>query len=125
MGEHLPGTFDRHQETYEGFGTVDLRVRLLHENLRAARDAVYELSETDLKAAVGAYTKGLGPGVVFRAVFEQLRNPIRRFTRREKLLMILGAIAEWPIVSLYYSRAIPKQLVARGRRRTSWRGRPA
>ena len=124
MGEHLPGKFERHRETYEGFGAVDLHVRILHGDLLAARDAVYELSEAELKTSVGAYTRWLYPRDLLPAIFAQLRRPIRPFTWREKFRMVLDPLIEWPAVLLYHRRAIPKQLIARGKRRTSWRGRP-
>jgi hypothetical protein len=53
---------------------------------------------------------------------QQLRQPIRRFTWRERVLMIWESVVVWPIAMLYYRRAIPKQLIARGKRRTSWNG---
>jgi hypothetical protein len=125
MGAHLPGKFEQHQETYEGFGAVALRVRMLNGEMLAARDAVYELGEADLKTRVGDYTKWLRPRDLLPAVVAQLRNPIRPFTWREKLRMALDPLVEWPAFLLYHRRAIPKQLIARGKRRTSWRGQAA
>ena len=121
MGAHLPGTFERHQETYEGFGNVKARVRLLDEARLAARDALYELSDTELESAVAGYTQWVGR-FSLSDVVQQLRHPIRPFTTREKLLMIIEAIWMPIAVKFHYRRAIPKQLIARGERRTHWAG---
>jgi len=118
MGAHLPGTFDRHQETYEGFGTVTLRVRDLTADLLAARDAVYMLDEPELEAAVRNYTNMSRSSRLLAAAIRQLRNPIRRFSWTEKTLMLWEAAVALPLATrLYYRRALPKQLMARGRRR--------
>ena len=123
MGDHLQGTFEPRQETYEGFGTVNLRVRILDEDMLLARDALYKLPEDELRSAVGKFTKAIGPRRGLSGAVQQLRQPIRHFTWRERVMMIWESVVMWPIAMLYYRRAIPKQLIARGKRRTSWSGR--
>ena len=53
MAPHLPGTYQRQQETYDGFGVVECHVRVLDEEQLAARDAVYAMSRAQLNE-VGA-----------------------------------------------------------------------
>jgi hypothetical protein len=104
MSAHLPGRFDPHQETYEGFGTVQLRVRDLTEEFLAARDSVYTLGESELDAAVGTYTSGMRPGILLAIAIQQLRKPIRRFSWREKFLMLFESVVATPLALLYYPR---------------------
>jgi len=122
MGNHLRGTFEPHQESYEGFGTVNLRVRRLDGDMLSARDALYELPADELRSTVGKFTKAIGPGRGLSGAIRQLHQPIRRFTWRERVLMIWESVVAWPVAMLYYRRAIPRQLIARGKRRTRWNG---
>jgi len=122
MGDYLRGTFEPHQEAYEGFGTVNLRVLRLDEDMLSARDALYKLPEDKLRLEVGKFTKAIGPRRGLAGAIQQLRQPIRDFTWRERVLMVLESVVVWPVAMLYYRRAIPKRLKARGRRRTSWNG---
>ena len=118
MGAHLSGTFERHQEAYEGFGTVALRVRDLTEELLAARDAVYALDESELRAAMRDYANSTRPSLLLTAAMQQIRNPIRRFSWIEKFMMLFESAVITPLAGLlYFRRAIPKQLMARGQRR--------
>jgi class 3 adenylate cyclase len=118
MGAQLPGTFDRHQEAYDGFGTVTLRVRDLTQDMLAARDSVYGLDESGLKAALRSYKDAARPSEIFAAALQQLRFPIRRFSWREKFLMLFESGVVAPIMFVFYFwLALPKQLRARGQRR--------
>ncbi len=121
MGAHLPGTFEPHRESYEGFGDVKTRVRLLDDVRLAARDALYRLSEPELESAVADYTRAVAR-FNFSDVMTQLRHPVRAFTTREKLLMIGEALWLPLAMKLHYRRAIPKAMIARGKRRTEWAG---
>jgi class 3 adenylate cyclase len=122
MGDHLPETFETHQETYEGFGTVNLRVRVLDEDMLLARDALYKLPEGELRSAVDKFAKTMGPRRGLSGAIQQLRQPIRRFTWHERVLMIWESVVAGLMANLYFRRAIPGQMIARGKRRTSWNG---
>lgn len=117
MRAHLPGTFEPHRETYEGFGTVTVRVRDLTQELLAARDAVYALDDEGLAAAVRGYIHENRPSRVVAAALQQIRNPIRPFSWIEKLSMLLQSAVVTPVVMLFHRRALPRQLRARGKRR--------
>lgn len=118
LGAHLPGSFAIHLETYEGFGTVTLRVRDLTQDLLAARDAVYALDDAGLEEALRGYMEENRPSRMLAAALQQIRNPIRRFSWIEKLAMLLESAVVIPLAGLlYYRRALPKQLRARGARR--------
>lgn len=123
MGDYLQGTFEPHQESYEGFGTVNLRVLRLDKDMLTARDALYKLPEEELRSAVGRFTSAIGPRRGLAGAVQQLRQPIRRFTWRERVLMIWESVVVWPIAMLYYRRTIPGKLLARGKRRMNWDGR--
>jgi hypothetical protein len=120
MAPYLPGTFTRKQETYEGFGVVNIRVRLMNEELLAARDALYRLSQPELVTAVNDYTDLNTVKNVVRATVEQLRHPIRQFTWREKAAMVGEALLTPLVTRLFLRRSLPGQMMARGKRRTSW-----
>jgi hypothetical protein len=88
------------------------------QSILAARDAVYALDEPALEAAVRGYTDVSRTSRLLAAAMQQLRNPIRRFSWTEKALMLWEAAVALPLAArLYYRRALPKQLMARGRRR--------
>jgi len=119
MGEHLPYEFEQREETYEGFGTVPIRVRRMGDDLLAARDALFALDEDHLRAAVAQYTHSLTWRGHWASAVQQLRNPVRTFSLREKLLMLWDGI--WlPLEFLFYRRqTIPRELIRRGERRPS------
>ena len=118
LGAHLPGSFATHRETYEGFGTVSLRVRDLTQDLLAARDSVYALDDAGLEGALRGYMEENRPSRMVAAALQQIRNPIRSFSWLEKLGMLLESAVVIPLAGfLYYRRALPKQLRARGARR--------
>lgn len=118
LGAHLPGSFERHQEWYEGFGTVSLRVRDLTADLLAARDSVYALDARELDAAMQIYADGVRPSRLVAAALQQIRNPIRHFSWLEKLRMLVESAIVIPLANLFYYRnAIPRQLRARSGRR--------
>jgi Protein of unknown function (DUF2652) len=118
LGAHLPGIFTAQRETYDGFGTVNVRVRDLTQDLLAARDALYALDEGQLRAAIGAYAQGNSPRLLVAAALQQIRQPIRPFSWLEKARMLFESAVVMPLATLlYYRRAIPRQMRARGRRR--------
>jgi len=119
IGGRLPGTFDHHEETYDGFGAVPLRIRFLTDDFIRARDAVYALPESDLKAAAREYAKSAKSRVVFGAVLQQLRNPVRPFTWMEKLQMLLASAVASPLGFFVMPRVVARQLMARAKRRDS------
>ena len=116
MGEYLPGLFEHHRETYEGFGSVPVRVRFLKQDFLRARDAVYQLNESALQSAVNGYAEWVTKSV-FKAAVQQFRRPCRPFSWLERALMVFDALLLIPKFRLYYRRMIPKQQRARGKRR--------
>ncbi len=118
MGAHLPGTFERHRESYEGFGDVDVRVRDLSGDFLTARDNVYALGDAALGAAVDNHMKTLRPGAILAAAFQQLRNPIRPFRWWEKLAILIESTVGMSLAHLTFRRTIPRQIRARGHRRS-------
>jgi hypothetical protein len=123
LGTRLPGHFEEHAETYEGFGKVAVRVRSLGQDFLDARDAVYKLNKVELDRAVGSYTdwveRFLGPAAV-----QQSRAPIRPFDWSDRLLMLWGAMA-FRLFGRRSHSAIPAAQLTRGKRRTEWTGRSA
>lgn len=117
MGDVLPGTFDAHEETYDGFGAVSLRIRLLDEAQLAARDALYELSPSELDAQLRRSTGVAGDRSRWlRGAIRQVRNPVRPFTFREKFQMLWQALVAPFVVARRYP-AIVRAVQARGKRR--------
>lgn len=124
LGVHLPGRFEEHAETYEGFGRVPARVRFLEEDFLAARDAVYRMSEPALRAAVDSYVGWIGQSL-WPAALQQIRRPIREFGLFDKAMMLWEGLVEFRLVRRMIQRSIPPAQLARGKRRTEWTGRPA
>jgi hypothetical protein len=124
LGAQLPGRFEEHVETYEGFGRVAARVRFLEEDFVAARDAVYQMSEPELRAAVDTYTEWVGRSL-WPAALQQLRQPIRKFGLFDKAMMLWEGLVEYRLVRRAIARSIPLAQLARGKRRTEWTGRPS
>jgi len=124
MGESVPGHFETHEEAYEGFGRVPVRVRFLESDFLAARDAVYEMSDTQRQASVESYLDHMQRSLL-PAALQQARRPIRAFGWRDKLLMLWDASVRFRSLRPFLRRAIPEAQRKRGRRRTDWTGRPA
>jgi len=123
LGAQLPGEFEAHEETYDGFGRVTVRVRNLEPDFLAARDAVYELSEAELRGAVDTYLGRLQDALP-SAARQQMRSPIRAFGWRDRWMMLWDAVVGFRLVRRHFRTAIPEAQLARGRRRTEWTGRP-
>jgi hypothetical protein len=124
LGHQLPGDFEAREEDYEGFGRVPIRMRSLEREFLAARDAVYRLSEEQLKGAVDGYLGSLQRGLP-PAALQQMRSPIRPFGWRERLGMLWDAWVGFRLTRGRLRAAIPAAQRARGERRTEWTGRPA
>jgi len=124
LGAHLPGRFERHEETVESFGRVPVRVRTLEQEFLAARDAVYAMSEEQLRGAVGSYLTWIERSLP-AAALQQVRAPIRAFGWRDRLGMLWDAFVGFRLLRRHAESAIPAEQLARGRRRTEWAGRPA
>jgi hypothetical protein len=118
MGQHLPGSFEAHEESYEGFGPVRTRVRFLEQEALAARDAVYRLNDDDLKGAVDSYLDWVQHHATAAAV-QQMRAPIRPFSWIERLLMVLGTAVDSIALRRRLGPAIMRSQRSRGRRRSS------
>jgi hypothetical protein len=124
LGAQLPGEFETHEETYDGFGPVALRVRTLEREFLAARDAVYALSDAELRGAVDSYLGWLQHELP-SAARQQMRDPIRSFGWTDRLLMLWDAVVGFRLIRGRLRTAIPAAQRARGRRRTEWTGRPS
>lgn len=117
MGDHLPGTFEPHQESYEGFGTVPLLVRHLGEAQQAARVALYDLDAAQLEARLRRANGLAGDRRLWlRGALEQMRKPIRPFTTGEKLRMLVEAILA-PFIVAHRFPGILRTVSGRGRPR--------
>lgn len=123
MGEHLAGQFESRAESYEGFGRVPVRVRYLDEEFLAARDAVYRMSEPQLRAVTDSYLDWLGRALR-PAALQQMRSPIGAFGWRERLMMLWDATVTFPLLRRRLSQAIPAAQLRRGKRRTEWASSP-
>jgi len=124
LGAGLPGEFVSHEEAYEGFGPISMRVRSLEQELLAARDAVYGLGEAELDGVVAAYLGWLEQSLP-KAALQQMGAPIRDFGWRDRLLMLWDAVVGFRLMRGRLQAAIPADQRARGRRRTEWAGRTA
>lgn len=124
LGAQLPGEFETHEEAFEGFGPVAVRVRSLEKEMLAARDAVYGLGEAELHGVVDAYLGWIEQSLP-KAAWEQVRAPIRPFGWRDRLLMLWEAFVGFRLMRGRLQAAIPAAQQARGHRRTEWAGRPA
>jgi len=124
MGAQLPGRFEAHEERYDGFDRVPVRVRFLERDLLAARDAVYQLSEVELQGAVDSYLSWLQRSLR-PAALQQMRAPARAFSWPDRLLMLWDAVVGFALIRRRMRTAIPAEQLARGRRRTEWTGRSA
>ena len=124
MQPHLRGEFEVREEACDGFDRVRVHVRPLEAELLAARDNLYKLPEEQLRAAVGKYTAAATPRRGWQLVKEQWRRPVRGYGWIEKALMGWDAVVLWPAAFLlYYRRAIPERVLARGKRRDDLRTR--
>lgn len=124
LGPHLSGQFEKHEESYEGFDRVSLRVRKLEEDFLRARDAVYSLEEAQLHQVVDGYLGWIQKAIV-PAALQQMRSPIRSFGWVDRLLMVFDAVVGARLARGRMRRGIPAAQRARGKRRTEWTGRPA
>jgi hypothetical protein len=124
LGAQLPGDFEAHEETYEGFDRVPVRVRSLEQDFLAARDAVYKLSEPELEGAVDSYLSWIQRSLPL-AARQQARAPSRSFRWFDRLLMLFDAMIGFRLVRGHFRTAIPAAQRARGKRRTEWTGRSA
>jgi len=124
LGPQLSGDFEEHEERYEGFDRVAVRVRPLDREFLAARDDLYRLGETDLRGAVDSYLDWLGQNLP-TAALQQARSPIRAFGWRDRLLMLWDAVVGFRLAKGRLRSAIPAAQLARGERRTEWTGRRA
>jgi hypothetical protein len=114
MAPHLPGDFQPQQETYEGFGTVEVRVKRLDAELLAARDALYTMGERDLSTAVGDYV-GIVTGTATRsAALHQIRHPVKPLSLSDKIGLLWEG---WVLARFFNAEMVVKPLRARGRRK--------
>jgi len=115
MGGDLPAGFVAARETYDGFDTVNVRVRPLDAEMLAARDAVYKLDRKALDSVVDRYVGLVGGDSIRGAARDQLRNPTRPLSRLERVLLRWEA---WVMPTLVPLRRIATQgILARGHRK--------
>ncbi len=119
IGARLPGPFQPHTESFEGFDNVKAHVHFFSEGFDGARERLYELPEEEIRAQVRSYVRWVA-GAGGKATLDQLRHPIKDFGAGPRAFMLLKLVAwapAWFLLSLF---RIPSQVVARGRRRTEW-----
>jgi len=119
MAAHLDGEFIRMSETYDGFGSVETRVRLMDAAQIAAREALYKLPPAEFDAALAVYRHFANAKNVARAIVAQLRNPIRPFTWRERLALV-GELVVAPFKTRVIHWRAATAIRRRGRMRTEW-----
>jgi hypothetical protein len=120
MGKYLDGVFVQLRETYDGFGAVDVRARLMDDELLAAREALYKLPPEQLDSELTAYTNVGNSKDMVRAAIAQLRDPVRTFTWSEKLGIVVMALISPIFLFFHARRAVPATVRARGHARTEW-----
>ncbi len=116
LGNGLPGAFQARHEKLEGFDDVPIRVRYLEEDFLNARDAVYDLSAEEHKAAIDGYFD-FARNSWFAGTIEQLRNPIRDFGLWGKLMMLFDYVRFRLFYQFYWPPRIINWQRARGKRR--------
>jgi class 3 adenylate cyclase len=120
MGKYLGGAFVQLRETYDGFGTIDVRARLMDDELLAAREALYKLAPGQLDSELTAYTSVSNTKDVVRATMAQLRDPVRAFSWGERFGMVVMAFLAPIFLFFHARRAVPAAVKARGHARTEW-----
>jgi hypothetical protein len=119
MAPDLTGEFQEHQESYEGFGQVPARIRFLDSEMLAARDAVYELNEEEQREAVDSYLRWVDR-FMKPAAIQQLRSPIRKFRRRDRIAMIWDSFVGLRLLRRRTRKLVLAEQRARGQRREAW-----
>jgi hypothetical protein len=114
MAPHLPGDFQAQQETYDGFGTVEVRVKRLDAELLAARDALYTMGEEHLTAAVGDYVGLITGNATRSAALQQIRHPVKPLSLRDKIGLLWEG---WVLARFFNAKMVVKPMRARGRRK--------
>jgi hypothetical protein len=115
MGRFLSDGFVAARETYDGFGTVNVRVRPLDAEMLAARDAVYALDRKALDRVVARYVGVVGGDAIRGAARDQLRNPTRPLSRLDRVLLRWEA---WVMPMLMPLRwIVTHRILARGHRK--------
>lgn len=119
MSSDLKGEFEGSEECYEGFDRVRTNIRYLEREILEARDAVYQLSDSQLQNAVDSYL-GWVQKHIRKAAVQQMRSPIRRFSWRDRALMVGEAVIGFRLFRRQARKSIPATQRARGRRRDEW-----
>ena len=119
MAPNLKGEFQGHEESYEGFGEVPTRIRFLDDEMLAARDAVYRLSQDEQREAVDSYLRWV-ERFMKPAAIQQMRSPIRDFGWRDRLAMVWEAFVRLRLFRARTRKLVLAEQRARGQRREAW-----
>lgn len=112
LGHEMADTFIEGRESYAELGSVKTFVRYLGETQDRHRDAMYAMSRGKLALRAEGYV--LWGGVhQFRAVIEQMRNPIVdvTWTRRAGFVLLLALSFPFTLIALAFG--IPLKLLSR------------
>jgi hypothetical protein len=112
LGHEMPGKFIEGRESYAELGSVKTFVRYLGEVKERHRDAMYAMSRGNLALRAEGYVLGVAVGQ-FRAVIEQMRNPIVdvTWTRRAGFVLLLALSFPFTLIALVFG--IPLKLLLR------------
>jgi hypothetical protein len=119
FGDRLPGEFRPHVERIEGFGDVSTRVQFHEHAFDAAREALYQLPERQLRSFLHLYLSK-APLLHLRATRDQLRHPIRPLHWRDRVWMVFNLMVRVPLLTARFFFEVPRTVLGRGRRRTHW-----
>jgi class 3 adenylate cyclase len=112
LGHQMPGKFIEGRESYDELGSVKTFVRYLGEAKERHRDAMYAMSRGKLALRAEGYVLWGAVGQ-FRAVIEQMRNPIVdvTWTRRAGFVLLLALSFPFTLIALLCG--IPLKLLSR------------
>jgi hypothetical protein len=112
LGHEMPGMFIEGRESYAELGPVKTFVRYLGEVKERHRDAMYAMPRGQLALRAEGYVLW-GAVSQFRAVIEQMRNPIVdvTWTRRARFVLLLALSFPFTLIALVFG--IPLKLLLR------------
>ena len=111
------GGFESRQEYYAEFGTVELAVRDLSSEFSAARAALHDLPDPELRAAIDRFTTLAGRRNRQAALYQALRATTR-FGWTSRGLMVIEALASAVLLQLARGH-LQQRLRVRGRPRVA------
>jgi hypothetical protein len=112
LGHEMPGKFIEGRESYAELGSVQTFVRYLGEARERHRDAMYAMSRGKLALRAEGYVLWGAVGQ-WRAIIEQMRNPIVdvTWTRRAGFVLLLARSFPFTLIAMVFG--IPLKLLSR------------